>query len=123
MPTDDDVRMYSAVQGRSASQPEVFLSWFYKAADLADLVAGVKKVNELTKLDNADRVYKLLAPPWMAHLDVNPAAAILGTIWTPEGDYKEPAKTLSDWQPGCLPAFAWAQRLDIPAAQQSPPDR
>ena len=56
----------------------MFLGWFYKAADLADLVAGVKKVNELTKLDNADRVYKLLAPPWMAHLDVNPAAAILG---------------------------------------------
>jgi hypothetical protein len=25
----------------------------------------------------------------MAHLDVNPAAAILGTVWTPEGDYKE----------------------------------
>jgi superfamily II DNA or RNA helicase len=88
LPTDDDVRMYSALQGRSACQTEVFLGWFYKAAELADLVAGVKKVNELTKLDNADRIYKLLAPPWMAQLDVNPAAAILGIIWTPEGDYK-----------------------------------
>ena len=88
LPTDDDVRMYSAMQGRSACQTEVFLGWFYKAAELADLVAGVKKVNELTKLDNADRIYKLLAPPWMAQLDVNPAAAILGIIWTPEGDYK-----------------------------------
>jgi len=88
LPTDDDVRVYSALQGRSACQTEVFLGWFYKAAELADLVAGVKKVNELTKLDNADRIYKLLAPPWMAQLDVNPAAAILGIIWTPEGDYK-----------------------------------
>ena len=43
-PTDDDVRMYSALQGRSACQTEVFLGWFYKAAELADLVAGVKKV-------------------------------------------------------------------------------
>jgi superfamily II DNA or RNA helicase len=88
MPTEDDIRMYSAIKGRQASAAEVFLSWFYNAFDLANLVAGVKMVDELTKLDEPNRIYKLLAPPWMAHLDVNPAAEVLQTIWTPEGDYK-----------------------------------
>ena len=88
MPTEDDIRMYSAIKGRQASAAEVFLSWFYNAFDLANLVAGVKKVDELTRLDEPNRIYKLLAPPWMAHLDVNPAAGVLQTIWTPEGDYK-----------------------------------
>ena len=89
MPTDDDVRMYSALNGRTASQVEVFLSWFYHAAELADLVAGTKSVKEINKLDTPDKVYKLLAPPWMAHLNVNPAADILSKVWTEDGTYKD----------------------------------
>ena len=88
LPTDDDIRMYSAITGRSSAAVEVFLSWFYNAFDLANLVAGTKKVDELTKLDSPNRVYKLLAPPWMAHLDINPAADILSAIWTSDGDYR-----------------------------------
>ena len=108
MPTEDDVRMYSALQGRSASQPEVFLSWFYKAADLADLVAGVKKVNELIKLDNADRVYKLLAPPMDGTPRRKPGCRHPGNCLDARGRLQRATKTLSNWQPGCLPAFAWA---------------
>jgi DNA repair protein RadD len=89
LPNEDDIRRYSAINGRQASQPEVFLSWFYRANDLADLVAGVKKVDELSKLNEPDKVYKQMAPPWMLHLGINPAAAILAKIWTPEGSYKD----------------------------------
>jgi len=89
LPTDDEVRIYSALNGRQASHPEVFLSWFYQSSELSQLVEGAKKVNEMTKIDSANRLYKLLAPPWMAHLNVNPAAETLNRIWTAEGVYKD----------------------------------
>ena len=102
MPTEDDIRMYSALNGRSASAPEVFLSWFYKADELEELLDGSKRVQDLTKLNTPDLVYKQLAPPWMAHLDVNPAAEILAKIWTPDGSYKD---LTSPFRSGSAEAF------------------
>lgn len=102
MPTEDDVRMYSALNGRSACAPEVFLSWFYRADEMEDLLEGTKRVQDLTKLNTPDLVYKQLAPPWMAHLDVNPAAEILQKIWTPHGTYKD---LTSPFRSGSAEAF------------------
>ena len=102
MPTEDDVRMYSALNGRETCAPEVFLSWFYRANELEELIDGTKKVTDLTKLNTPDIVYKQLAPPWMAHLDINPAAEILAKLWTPNGTYKD---LISPFRAGSSDAF------------------
>ena len=104
LPTDDDVRMYSAMVGRQASHPEVFLNWFYKANELGELVAGTRSVSALSRLDEASKVYKLLAPPWMAAIQNNPASDILKVIWTQDASYKDLLKPhrINDTDAFCL---------------------
>ena len=104
LPTDDDVRMYSAMVGRESSHPEVFLNWFYKANELEQLVAGTRSVSDLSRLDDASKVYKLLAPPWMASIQNNPASDILKVVWTPDASYKDLLKPhrINDTDAFCL---------------------
>lgn len=88
LPTDDDVRVFSALHGRTASHVEVFLNWFWKTSDVTAVQQKEMAMDKRELLDSADKLFSLLAPPWAKLIPTADSRNIIKNVWTPDGEYQ-----------------------------------
>lgn len=94
LPTKDDVRLHEALVGHKSSEVQVFLSWFYQATEIPDVVDGKIQLTDCLKLKTSDQLYDLTKPSWLIRAQrLNPkfagAEKMFDPIWTPEGTYRQ----------------------------------
>jgi len=89
MPNEEDLRRYSALHGRKASLPELFLSWFYRVDDLGRLLQKSITITQCARLDTPEKVHGTLALPWFQKIPDNPAIATLAKVWTAAGEFED----------------------------------
>lgn len=62
LPSEEQRKKYSAMIGRQASLPEVFLSWCYLSDEVSEYINDHSSVKEFTKLKNGYDLFKAICP-------------------------------------------------------------
>ncbi len=88
-PNEEDLRLYSALHGRKASLPEVFLSWFYRVDDLGKLLQKSITITQCARLETPEKIHQVLAPPWSHKIPDQGTITSLAKVWTPAGRFED----------------------------------